>query len=146
MQKHPLLTKLSTQEERSKIIDLFGRVTRHDKDTSTESLEIALLAAMVLSDNAMLSEGTLTVHEVHDYIALAICIVKTMAGFDETRFTAYDYMDGVINATGNVDVEKLLALDEEAFGVAMIWLATNKRETYENREHEQEPLELDIFA
>ena len=146
MQKYSLLTNLSTQEERSKIIDLFGRVTKRDKHTSTESLEIALLAAMAMFDNGLLAENTLTVHEVHNHIALAICIVKAMAAFGESRFTAYDYMDAVINSTRTVDIEKLLELDEESFGVALTWLATDKRETYEDREHEQEPLELDVFA
>lgn len=72
-------------------------------------------------------------------------IFDIMPGADEPRFSMHDYVDGIANARRNVDLEKLNALDDEAFAAAMIWLAADKRETYEDREHIQEPLELDIY-
>lgn len=72
-------------------------------------------------------------------------IFTDMAGVDEPRFSLHDYVDGIGNARRAVDLEKLNALDDEAFAVAVIWLAADKRETYEDREHVQEPLEIDIY-
>ena len=145
MTTYPLLDKLTDQAEQTKVIDAFGRM--RDSKIEPEIKDIAMLTLLALSDNGMLAKNsTPTVHEIHNHIALAICLIKTMPGIDESRYTMYDYMDAVINANQTVDIEKLLSLDEDYFAAAMIWLATNKRETYESREHAQEPLELDIFT
>ena len=45
-----------------------------------------------------------------------------------------------------MDPEKLLAVPDDVFDAAMVWLATDKRETYEGREHMQEDLGTDIWA
>lgn len=68
-----------------------------------------------------------------------------MLSTDEPRYTILDYIDAVVYARNEVSEEKLLALDEEMFAVALIWLATDKRETYEDIPHTQEPLEVDIY-
>lgn len=77
---------------------------------------------------------------------LAVRIHDEMPSVDEPRFSCYDYVDGIVHATyGEVDMDKLLALDDEEFAKSLVWLACYKRETYENRPHEQEPLEHDIW-
>lgn len=72
-------------------------------------------------------------------------IYDLMPGIDEPRYSLHDYADGIANARTAVEPEKLLRLDDEAFIAAMVWLATDKRETYEERDHAQEPLEPDIY-
>ena len=77
---------------------------------------------------------------------LAARIRSAMPGTGENRFSMLDYADGVANARRSVDIGKLMALDDDAFAAALIWLATDKRETYEDREHCQEDLEPDVYA
>ena len=72
-------------------------------------------------------------------------ILEVMPGTDEPRFSMHDYVDGIANARKAVDFKKLLGLDDECFAAALVWLATDKRETYEGREHAQEPLDVDIY-
>ena len=73
-------------------------------------------------------------------------IYNVMPHMDEPRYAMHDYADAIANANNAVDAGKLLGLEsDDDFAAAMIWLATDKRETYEDRGHSQEPLELDIF-
>lgn len=76
---------------------------------------------------------------------LAHRIVTEMTNIDEPRYSMHDYADGIANARQTLNLQKLLDLDNESFAAAMIWLATDKRETYEGRDHMQEPLELDVY-
>lgn len=78
-------------------------------------------------------------------LALVSRIQEVMMSVDEPRYTILDYIDAIVYARNEVSEEKLLALDEEMFAVALIWLATDKRETYEDIPHTQEPLEVDIY-
>lgn len=80
------------------------------------------------------------------FVRLAGRIYADMPIIDEPRYSLYDYADAVANARTALDLDKLLALDRDGFAAAMIWLATDKRETYEDRAHAQEPLEVDIAA
>lgn len=83
-------------------------------------------------------------YEAYARVAGRIC--DMMMRLDEPRFSLHDYADAVGNARRAVDPEKLLDLDGGTFDAAMIWLATDKRETYEDREHMQEDLEADIWT
>ena len=139
MHDWPLLKTLSNQKEISDTIENFNKIYKLPNNGP------AMLAAMSLAGNAMNPDDGMTAYEVLNWEALAICLTKAMLTLDESRFTLYDYMDGVINATKTVDLEKLLSLNVEEFCAAVIWLAIDKRETYEDREHCQEPLEIDIF-
>lgn len=80
------------------------------------------------------------------YAKIAGRIEAEMHLVDESRFTMYDYADGIANAARAVDPEKLLAMDRDGFAESLIWLACYKRETYEDRPHTQPPLAHDIFA
>lgn len=80
------------------------------------------------------------------FVELAGKIYADMTVIDEPRYSLYDYADAVANARMALDLGKLLALDRDSFVAAMLWLATDKRETYEDLEHAQEPLEIDIAA
>lgn len=82
--------------------------------------------------------------ELRDRARLAGRIYEEMTAVDEPRYNMTDYADAVVHARAPVSVGKLLALDAEKFAAAIVWLATDKRETYEDREHCQEPLEFDI--
>lgn len=82
--------------------------------------------------------------ELHGMARLAGRIYEEMPVIDEPRYNMTDYADAVAHARVPVSVEKLLALDPEQFAAAMVWLATDKRETYEELEHCQEPLEFSI--
>lgn len=77
---------------------------------------------------------------------LAVRVHGVMPAMGDPRFCSHDYMDGIVNATcGEVDLEKLMALDDEAFARSLVWLACYKRETYEDRPHGQGPLEHGIW-
>lgn len=80
------------------------------------------------------------------YIRVADRVCGMMLRLDEPRFSMHDYADAVGNARRAVDPEKLLAVPDDVFDAAMVWLTTDKRETYEDREHMQEDLEADIWA
>lgn len=80
------------------------------------------------------------------YARVADRVCGMMLRLDEPRFSMHDYADAVGNARRAVDPEKLLAVPDDVFDAAMVWLATDKRETYEDREHMQEDLEADIWA
>lgn len=80
------------------------------------------------------------------FVELAGKIYTDMTVIDEPRYSLYDYADAIANARMALDLGKLLALDRDSFAAAMLWLATDKRETYEDLEHAQEPLEIDIVA
>lgn len=90
----------------------------------------------------ILSEGD--ENNLDCFIELAGRIYDDMTVIDEPRYSMYDYADAIVNARLALDLDKLLNLDRDGFIAAMIWLATDKRETYEGREHAQEPLEIDI--
>lgn len=75
---------------------------------------------------------------------LAVRIYNEMPLIDEPRYTLHDYADAVTHANAPLDPAKLLALEPESFAMAMIWLATDKRETYEGRAHDQEPLGFNL--
>lgn len=92
----------------------------------------------------LLSEGN--EDDLDRFVKLAGKIYADMAVIDEPRYSLYDYADAVVNARIVLDLDKLLALDRDSFTAAMIWLATDRRETYEDLEHAQEPLEIDIAA
>ncbi len=96
--------------------------------------------------NQMRPDRTLTAREEALAIEAFGRIFDVMPTVDEPRFSMHDYIDGIANARNTVDLAKLWALDDACFAVAMIWLAADKRETYEERRHVQDPLELDIYA
>ena len=73
-------------------------------------------------------------------------IYDLMPGVDEPKFSLHDYADAIANAQRNIDPSKMLNLDDESFIAAMLWLAEDKRESYEERDHVQEPLEIDVYA
>ena len=72
-------------------------------------------------------------------------ILQEMPMIDEPRFSMHDYADAILNARSQVSMEKLLGLPDDEFAAAMVWLAADKRETYEGRGHLQEPLEVDVY-
>lgn len=111
-------------------------------EPSAKTLECTCMLRQMAQETGTTSDGP-------DYEGLARIagrIYEAMAGVDEPRFSLHDYADGIANARRSVDPAKLLKLDDEGFIAAVIWLAADKRETYEDREHMQEPLELDIYA
>lgn len=93
------------------------------------------------------STGTPEGDPLYDsYARLAGRIETEMTVIDEPRFTMYDYADAIANATKAVDPEKLISLGQEDFARAMIWLAADKRETYEGKDHAQPAMPYDIYA
>lgn len=80
------------------------------------------------------------------YIRVADRVCGMMLRLDEPRFSMHDYADAVGNARRAVDPEKLLALDDGSFDEAMVWLAADRRETYEDRDHAQAGLVMNIWA
>lgn len=124
-------------QERTAIIELANTLS-HDHDP-----RIVACANMLLQYRQ--AYPVISSSERNDAIQTAGMIYDIMADVDEPRFSMHDYMDAVANAAQAVDLEKLNALDSQAFAAAMIWLATYKRETYEDQAHIQGPLELDIW-
>ena len=91
--------------------------------------------------------GTPSDGPLYDAFArLAGRILDMLLSLDEPRYSTHDYADAVANARDPVSPEKLMALDDDAFAAAMVWLATDKRETYEEAGHAQAALELDIWG
>lgn len=95
--------------------------------------------------NQMRPDRDLSPHEEALAVKIFGRIFGIMAGIDEPRFSMHDYVDGIANARRTVDFSKLLSADDDAFAAAMVWLAADKRESYEDREHMQDALELDIY-
>lgn len=103
----------------------------------------ALLAYQIFSQTD--ADG-MSAASAKDVARVCARIVDEMPLVDEPEFSMHDYADALANANQAVSFAKLLALDGEAFPAAMIWLATDKRETYCGQGHAQGPLELDVFA
>jgi len=57
-------------------------------------------------------------------------IGKMICESGETRFSAYDYIDAIINWKDPIDIECLLSLDDSDFGLAMVAMAEYKRNVY----------------
>lgn len=113
------------------------------KDDPDHVFPVAELARKLLAETV---EGDPT--PAGTAVAVLLCdrVLEEMPDSGESRFSMSDYVDAVANARRTVDWAKLLDLDREGFAAAMIWLATDKRETYSDEEHAQEPLELDVYA
>lgn len=103
----------------------------------------ALLAHQILSQ---IDTDDMSAADVKDVARVCARITDEMPLVDEPEFSMNDYADALANANQAVSFSKLLALDDESFPVAMIWLATDKRETYCGQGHAQGPLEVDVFA
>jgi len=96
----------------------------------------ACMMRQIMSDNDLFGdEATMP----RDIARICIRAASLMPGMDEPRYSMHDYADAIAHARIDLVPDKLLALDDESFAAAMIWLATDKRETYEGREHCQEP-------
>lgn len=102
----------------------------------------AILASQLIN---IIGKPDMTAAQCKNCCYLAMRIDDEAPFWGESRFCQYDYIDAVANSIRNVNIEKLLNLDFDSFAVAMIWLAQDKRETYSEQPHEQEPLELDIW-
>lgn len=131
-----------TYDVAMQVLDGLQALDRKHRDDQ-EAIYAAHLAYMTLWELG--DDHSMTASQRAGYVRLAIRVEKEMSVADETRFTMYDYMDGVVNARRNVDVGKLLKLGPGDFAEAMAWLAADKRETYEDREHVQPELELDVY-
>lgn len=104
------------------------------QDSDCKSFDAAVLACWMIRETGAIS--IMTAAELNQYIRLADRIMNgLMMSTDEPRFSAYDYADGVVNANTTVSLDRLLDLDDPIFEEAMIWLAADKRATYENSEH-----------
>ena len=105
--------------------------------------DIASLALRISAPEGSVPAG-MTPAAMKESIRLAMRIINMMAGCDDPRFSMYDYADAIANAARPVSIPTLLALGDGAFAESMAWLAGDKREAYEGREHVQDPLEYDI--
>ena len=109
------------------------------RDSQTADLtKKAVLTAIAIHESGDESK-------LKEYAALSIRICNENPQDDDPRFSIDDYMDAVVHARRSVNLHKLLTLDVDDFAKAMGWLAQDKRETYEEREHNQEPLDIDIY-
>lgn len=114
-----------------------------------DRLEKTHASKILFCANALLQmrpDREMTAGEEKLAVGIAGRAFDLMPGTDEPRFCLHDYIDGIANARKNVDFRKLLGLSDEGFIEALVWLAADKRETYEDREHCQEPLALDIYG
>ena len=123
------------------VMEIDGMARKHSGGGKWDA---AMLAWRIIApDGEMLD--TAKPSYMKDCCRLALRIQAVMPGIDEPRFSMEDYADAVAHATVPVDVRKLVYLeDDEAFAKAMAWLAAYKRETYEDRVHEEEPEDLGI--
>ena len=74
-------------------------------------------------------EGSLEI-STPDANTVVECIGKMICESGETRFTAYDYIDAIINWKDPIDIKRLLALDDSDLGLAMVAMAEYKRNVY----------------
>jgi len=119
--------------------DLMAMSSKHAKNGIFHA---ALRTYQILSEWG--TDG-MTVADLKTIAKVCGRIVNEMPNVDEPRFNMTDYADAIANANQPVDLDKLLSLDDDTFAAAMIWLATDKRETYYGEGHSQEPTEIDIF-
>lgn len=123
-------------------LEMLKKVNAKRKEPDSISSKITgIITDAIMSD----VDNYLENNDGQQVLSLVTRILDMLMFIDEPRYTLFDYVDAVIHATHAVSLDKLLALDGEQFPVALIWLATDKRETYEDVPHTQEPLELDIY-
>ena len=142
MERYGLLYGTANRDVINEAVKATGEAMNLSKEPKAQSA--ALLAAQAI---AMMEAGTdgVTVENMQDCIALALCVNELMPEIDEPRYSMYDYVDAVINAAWPVNVSALLNLGSEDFQKSLVWLARYKRETYEAHPHVGEPLDVDIF-
>ena len=97
------------------------------KDTSNQFLVMA--EDYINTGLQLLLEGSVAVSSP-DAKTLVSRITEMIRSNDEARFSAYDYVDAVINWKDPIDIKGLLALNENDFALAMTMIAEYKREVY----------------
>lgn len=107
--------------------------------------DLRAIACMLVQLEQNIGQDGMAAGARKDLCRVAARIWDLMPSADEPRFSLHDYADAIANARNAVSPAKLLAVPDDEFVAAMIWLATDKRETYEEQEHAQEPLEIDIY-
>lgn len=107
-----------------------------------DNVELAIMAYHMCAE---LGHPNMTAGDMKQVIRTCGRILREMPMIDEPRFSMHDYSDAILNARSQVSMEKLLGLPDDEFAAAMVWLAADKRETYEGRGHLQKPLEVDVY-
>lgn len=141
------MTKLKKQPHDSDahigaVIDLAVQLAAKAKK-NPDDFTTAYMVFQIMSDNDLFDDEPFA-SQVKDVARICVRAAALMPGIDEPRYSMYDYADALAHARSDLNVDKLLSLDDESFAAAMIWLATDKRETYEGLEHCQEPPEPNL--
>lgn len=112
-----------------------------DETEKDNTMSAAILAYGIVRQTGY---ENMDVEGLDDIVRLCLRILSVMPLSDDPRFSMDDYADAYANANIDINLKKLLDLDDECFAAAMTWLAMDKHETYFDLPHAQGPIEVDI--